>query len=370
MKSKLKSAYQAIGLPRLIISAFFLIVLIMAGVYNIGIPALLGDVLRRWGMYGVLVLAMVPAIQCGIGPNFGISLGIVCGLFSSLIAIELNIAALPCFASTPVLGQWCSMLFAMVLGALIAWFVGVAYGLLLNRVKGSEMTVSTYVGLSIIAFMNILWVTLPFKSGDIKWPIGGEGARNTISLENSFGELLNKTGGFYLIGSEESGGLFIPTGLLVFFFLMCLLIYLFMRSKTGKAMTAAGANPNFARASGINVDKMRILGTAVSTSLGAVGIITYAQAFGFLQMYNAPLMMGFHCVAAILIGGASISKARISHVIIGTFLFQGLLVIALPVANKVLVGTDLSDIMRMIISNGIIIYALTKAKGGTASNEE
>ena len=367
MNKRLQNIYHQIGLPRLIIFAFFIIVLVSAGLYQMDILSLLSNVLRRWGMYGILVLAMVPSIQCGIGPNFGVSLGIVCGLFGSLIAIELNIANLSIFQGNKTLGAWMSLLFAMALAAGIAWFVGIGYGMLLNRVKGSEMTVSTYVGFSIIAFMNILWVTLPFQNGDIKWPIGGEGARNTISLEKSFSEIMNRTGSF-TIGNPETG-LLVPTGLLLFFFFLCFLLFLFMRSKTGIGMSAAGANPSFAKASGINVNKTRIIGTALSTALGAIGIITYAQAFGFLQMYNAPLMMGFSCVAAILIGGASTTRAKITHVIIGTFLFQGLLVIALPVANKVLTGTDLSDIMRMIVSNGIILYALTKAKGG-ATNEE
>ena len=367
MNNRLKNIYQSIGLPRLIIFAFFIIVLFAAGFYQMDVFSLMSNVLRRWGMYGILVLAMVPAIQSGIGPNFGVSLGIVCGLFGALVSIELNIANLAIFSGNKTLGIWMSFFFALVLSALIAWFVGMGYGILLNRVKGSEMTVSTYVGFSVIAFMNILWVTLPFTNGDIKWPIGGEGARNTISLEKSFSELLNKTGAFTI--GDPVTGLFVPTGLLVFFFLLCFFVYLFMKSRTGIAMSAAGANPNFAKASGINVNKMRIIGTALSTALGAIGIITYAQAFGFLQMYNAPLMMGFSCVAAVLIGGASTTRARISHVIIGTFLFQGILVVALPVANNVLTGTDLSDIMRMIISNGIIIYALTKAKGG-ATNEE
>ena len=90
----------------------------------------------------------------------------------------------------------------------------------------------------------------------------------------------------------------------------------------------------------------------------------YAQSYGFLQLYNAPLMMSFHCVAAILIGGASIARARISHVLLGTFLFQGLLAVALPVVNKVLPEGNLSDIIRIIISYGIILYALSKTKQG------
>ena len=295
MKDKFSQVIKAIGLPRIIIFAFFLLVVFGAYHFGLGLPALFGSVLRRWGMFGVLVLAMVPAIQCGIGPNFGVSLGIVSGLLGSLLVIEFNLTA--------SIGPWGAIAAAMLISALVAGLVGAGYGLLLNRVKGSEMTVSTYVGFSAIAFMNIWWVTLPFPSGEINWPIAGEGARNTINLASSFGELLNRTGGFYLYGEGDTG-MYVPTGLLVFFFAMCFVVYLFMKSKTGKAMSAAGANPVFARASGINVDKMRILGTAVSTALGAIGIITYAQAFGFLQMYNAPLMMGFACVAAVLIGGA------------------------------------------------------------------
>ena len=111
----------------MIIFAFFVVVFVLAGIYGLGLPSLMGNVLRRWGMYGILVLAMVPSIQSGNGPNFGVSLGIVCGLFGSLVAIELDIANLPIFESHPQIGAWASMLFAMVLAAVIGWFVGVGY---------------------------------------------------------------------------------------------------------------------------------------------------------------------------------------------------------------------------------------------------
>jgi simple sugar transport system permease protein len=140
-------------------------------------------------------------------------------------------------------------------------------------------------------------------------------------------------------------------------------MWLFMRSKTGIALSAAGSSPAFTRASGINVNKMRIIGTAISTALGAVGIIAYAQSYGFLQLYNAPLWMGFHCVAAVLIGGATTKRASIANVIIGTFLFQGILAVALPVVNQLLPESNLPDVIRLIISNGIILYAISKTKG-------
>ena len=137
-----------------------------------------------------------------------------------------------------------------------------------------------------------------------------------------------------------------------------------MRSKTGVAMSAAGANPTFARASGINVNRMRLIGTTLSTVLAAVGILVYAQGFGFMQLYNGPMMMGFTSVAAVLIGGASPNRAKISHVLIGTFLFQGILALGLPVANQFIPESNLSEVMRLIISNGIIIYSLTQVQGG------
>jgi simple sugar transport system permease protein len=75
-------------------------------------------------------------------------------------------------------------------------------------------------------------------------------------------------------------------------------------------------------------------------------------------------MMAFPAVAGILIGGASVKKARIAHVLLGTLIFQGLMATSLPVANELFAGTDLSETMRMIIQNGIILYALTQAGGG------
>ncbi|MEJ5273616.1 MAG: ABC transporter permease, partial [Spirochaetota bacterium] len=73
--------------------------------------------------------------------------------------------------------------------------------------------------------------------------------------------------------------------------------------------------------------------------------------------------MGFPAVAAILLGGASVHKANIGNVIIGTFLFQGILTMAPSVINSLL-QTDMSEIFRIIISMGMILYALTRKTKG------
>ncbi|MBP8718654.1 MAG: ABC transporter permease [Candidatus Atribacteria bacterium] len=347
MNEIIKKYINMIGLPRLIISLLFIFICITAVIIDLPVGLLASDVIRRFGMFGVLTLAMVPAIQCGTGPNFALPIGIICGLLGSLITIEFEL-------TSPVLGY--GFISAVLISLPFAILSGWVYGILLNKIKGSEMLVATYAGFSIVSFMQIGWVTLPFKHPEMRWPIG-RGLRVTVSLASTFGEVLNRLWGFRI------GGVYIPTGLLLFFFGCCGLFWLFSRSKSGIEMITAGANPKFAVASGINVDKNRIVGTILSTIIGAVGIIVYSLSFGYLQLYLAPLYMAFPAVAAVLIGGASISKVNISHVIIGTFLFQGLLTVALPVANQLFPEGNLSEVLRMIVQNGIILYALTRMEG-------
>lgn len=346
MREKIRLVVQNIGLPRIIIISFLLSLIFGAVVYKIPLDALTTDTLVRFGMNGVLVLAMIPCIQSGTGLNFGLPLGIICGILAGLISIEMNLVGFQAIFT--------AMIISIPLSAISGYF----YGVLLNKVKGSEMMVGNYVGFSVVSLMCIGWLVLPFKNGEIIWPISGKGLRTTIALTSRYDKILNEFMSFKI------GGVVVPTGLILFFFMACFLMWLFMRSKTGIALKAVGDNPRFAAASGIHVDRARLIGTILSTVIGGIGIIVYAQSFGFFQLYQAPLYMAFPPVAAILIGGASTRNAKISHVIMGTFLFQALLTIALPVANKLVSEGNLSEVARIIVSNGIILYALTQAGGG------
>ena len=348
MNGTVKNFINKIGLPRLIISALFIAVCIMAVVLKQDFGLLTSDVIRRFGMFGILALSMIPSIQCGTGPNFALPIGVICGLLGALISIEFGL-------TSPALGS--GFISAILISLPFAVVSGLVYGMLLNKIKGSEMLVATYTGFSIVSFMQIGWVTLPFKHPEMVWPIG-KGLRVTVALDSSYGGVLNNFMAFNI------GGTKIPTGLLLFFFGSCFIVWLFSRSKAGIALRAAGDNPRFATASGIDVDKNRIIGTVLSTVIGAIGIIVYSQSYGFLSLYLDPLYMAFPAVAAVLIGGASTRKAKISHAIIGVFLFQGILVVALPVANQMFPEGNLSEVLRMIVQNGIILYALTKVGGG------
>ncbi|MEG0772426.1 ABC transporter permease [Clostridium sp.] len=335
------------GLPRLIIGGLFILLCFLAIPMNLNMATLFSDILVRFGMNGILVLAMVPGILCGIGLNFGVPIGILAGILGGLISVQMDLVGFQAF------------FVGTIISIVIAAVLGYVYGLLLNKVKGDEMMIGTYAGFSAVSLMCIGWLLLPFTSDEIKWPIG-QGLRTTITLEDRFGKVLDNLWSFSIAGVK------IPTGLIIMFLVCCLIIWLFLKTKTGIMMTAAGNNPKFAHASAIKVDQMRIIGTTISTILGAVGIMVYSQSYGFIQLYTAPMNMAFPAVAAVLIGGASTRNAKISHVIIGTFLFQGLLTVGLPVVNSMFTEGNLSEVIRIIVSNGIIIYALTKAKGGGA----
>ena len=336
-----------LGIPRVIIGLFFIILCFMTLLYDLSLPTLLSNTVVRMGMNAVMVMAMVPGIQCGISLNLGLPIGLVAGLLGGLMTIEFGIPG------------WGGFLFAILVGVVIAAVCGYLYAQLLNRLKGEEMSVTTYVGFSVVSLMCIAWLVLPFTSLKLRWPLG-TGLRNTIGLDSgNFRHILNDWGAFNI------GSFYVPTGLLLFMALCCFLVWLFSRSKTGVAMQAVGNNPRFAEAAGLNVNKMRVIGTMLSTVLGAVGILVYSQSYGFMQLYTAPRQMGFIAASAILIGGASTSRCKISHVLIGTFLFQGVLTLGMPVANVLVPGSTISETLRILISNGIILYALTKSGGAS-----
>ncbi len=330
------------GLPRVIIT-FYLIALFLAAPFvGVSLSASLSDTMIRIGMNGIMVLALVPMIQSGCGLNFGLSLGVIAGLLGATISIETGLVGAAGFAMAIAISQ--------VFGA----GFGYGYGKLLNRVKGGEMMIATYVGFSSVMIMSIAWLILPFKSPTMIWGYGGSGLRTTISVEGFWRHILDD---FLAIRIGDS--FTFPTGAILVFLAASVLVWAFFHLKIGTAITAAGSNPAYARASGIDIDRMRIISVMMSTMLGALGIIVFQQSFGFIQLYEGPLYMAFPAVAAILIGGAGVNKATLTNVFIGATLYQGILTMTPSIFNAVL-KVDMSDVIRIIVSNGMILYALTR----------
>ena len=72
-----------IGIPRLIISLFLAFLVAAAFSYGLPMGQIFSAMLTRFGMNALLVLAMIPTIQAGAGPNFGLPFGIICGLIGA-----------------------------------------------------------------------------------------------------------------------------------------------------------------------------------------------------------------------------------------------------------------------------------------------
>ena len=348
-KSRLRQMIDSYGVPRMIITGFLLLMFVLVPFAGVDFATQISNVINRFSWNAIMVLAMVPMVHSGCGLNFGLPLGIISGLLGATLSIELGFTG-------PM-----SFVMAIAIATPFALLLGGGYGWLLNKIKGGEMMVATYVGFSSVSFMCMMWLLLPYKKPEMVWGFSGSGLRTTISLEGFYDRVLAD---ILSIDLNRFGiNLVIPTGSLIFFAILAFLMWAFLHTKTGTAMTAVGSNPSFAKAAGVSIDKMRLISVVLSTWLGAVGILVYEQGFGFIQIYTAPLKMAFPAVAAILIGGATTSRAKISHVVIGTFLFQGVLTLGMPVANALVPQSTISETLRILISNGIILYALTKSGG-------
>ena len=341
MKERIQNIIAEFGISRLIIVGFILFMFALAPVSGNKISTLLSNVANRFAWNGLLVLSMVPMIHSGCGLNFGLPLGIEAGLLGVTIAIEMGFTGNEAFLA------------ALTIATPFAILFGTLYGFLLNKIKGGEMMIATYVGFSAVSLMCIGWVMLPFKNPVIVWGYTGKGLRTMISIENYYYEVLSGFLRFKLFGVT------IPTGAILFFALIAFGMWAFLHTKTGTAMTAVGSNPTFAKAAGINIDRIRMLSVILSTWIAAIGIINYQQGFGYVQLYTAPYSMAMPAVAAILLGGASVNKASISNVIIGTILYQAIVTTTPNVINS-LINLDISDVIRIIVSNGVILFALTR----------
>ena len=125
----IRGALREFGLPRIIIAVFLLLMFVIAPFTGVNFWAQITNVINRFSWNAVLVLAMVPMVHSGCGLNYGLPVGIIAGLLGVTLSIELGFTGLASFAMSIVISTPFAILF------------GMAYGWLLNKIKGGEMIV-------------------------------------------------------------------------------------------------------------------------------------------------------------------------------------------------------------------------------------
>ena len=332
-----------------IIPVMFLIIIIIAiPLSGFSIPYLTEQMVTRLARNAFLVISLLLPIMAGLGINFGMTLGAMAGQIGLIFVTDWGVTGIP------------GLLLAMLLSTPIAMLLGEFAGRVLNRVKGKEMITSMMLSFFIsgvyLAFtLYICGYIIPFKNPALILS-RGYGVRNALNLDVA--------GGFdnffdNILGQKIAiGGVHIPIMTFLIIVLVCIFTQWFKRTKLGQDMRAVGQDMKVADSAGINVEKVRIQSIVISTVLAAYGQIIYLQNIGTLNTYNGADQAALFAAAALLIGGATVSKASIINALVGTILFH-LMFIVMPVAGKNVTGQAMiGEYFRTFVSYAIVTLTL------------
>lgn len=356
------------------------------------------ELFGRLSRNAFLVLALIIPIIAGMGINFAVTIGAMAAQIAALWVIEWGVSGIGGFS------------LALLMTVPIAAFFGYLIGKLMNKMKGQEMIGSLILGyfangLYQLLFLFVFGNLIPLNAPGLVIK-GSTGVANTIDLSTergfkyaldgiwriSFGPALyiccaaialgvlalilfkrvDKKKGFISIGAlgalcllyqiPAAAELFsmvqVPMVTFIVVGALCLFNVGIMKTRIGQQFRAVGQNRTVANASGINVDRMRIIAIMISTVLAGWGQLIFVQNMGSFQTYGAHEQVGLYAGAAILVGGASIRRATNSQALLGCFLFHLLFIVA-PAAGKNLFGdAAIGEYFRVFISYGVIALAL------------
>lgn len=139
---------------------------------------------------------------------------------------------------------------------------------------------------------------------------------------------------------------------------LCLFNILVVKTKLGQDFRTVGNSQHIAEVSGINVNKVRVLAITISTVLAAWGQLIFLQNLGTLNTYGSHVQIATFSIAALLIGGASVSKATVGQAFVGVILFHTLFIVS-PNAGKNLFGeAQIGEFFRAFVAYGVIGVSL------------
>ena len=304
---------------------------------------LFGEILTRLARNSFLVLSLLIPIMAGMGLNFGMTLGAMAGEIGLILVIDWNIIGIP------------GIILAMIISTPISILLGWICGKILNMAKGREMVTSYIIGF----FMNGVYQLIvlygmgsliPLASKTLILP-RGYGVRNTVNLitvRKVFDDLI----------SVRIFNTNVPVFTFIIIIALCIFIIWFKKTKLGQDMRAVGQDLEVSKSAGIKEERTRIIAIIISTVFAGIGMIIYLQNMGTLNTYNSHTQIGMFSIAALLVGGASVNKAKISNVFLGIILFHIMFIVS-PYAGKNLVGQAMiGEYFRVFVSYGVITLSL------------
>lgn len=365
------------------------------------ISFILGELVTRISRNLFLVLSLIIPVLAGMGLNFGIVIGAMAGQIAIIAVTHWGITGLPGFMLCALLSTPIAILF------------GYFTGKLLNKTKGQEMIASMILGLFANGLYQLLFLFLVGTIIPMKNPVlvlsGGIGIKNTVDLNNGIKYALDGIfeldlfitallilGGvmafniikiimdkvkhkninfkyvfnIFLAIVTIACSLLIPRFNLALKFvnvpiitlfvigLVCLFNFFIVKTKLGQDLRTVGQDRHVANASGIKVNKIRVIAIIISTVLAAWGQLIFLQNIGTLNTYGSHEQTGMFAIAALLIGGASVSKATNGQALLGVILFHTLFIIS-PMAGKNLFNNpQIGEYFRVFIAYGVIGVSL------------
>ena len=148
----------------------------------------------------------------------------------------------------------------------------------------------------------------------------------------------------------------IVTGLIIV--ALCLFTHYFTKTKLGQDCRTVGQSQQIAKVSGINVDRTRVIATMFSMVLSSWGMILLLQNTGTVGTYTSQLNVGIYSVAALLVGGASTSKASVKNALIGLVLFHSMCIVSPYVGMLFSSDAGVGEYTRSFMQYGVIGLAL------------
>ena len=322
---------------------FVIICLICAPISGLSPNYLINEIVTRIGRNAFLILSLLIPIMAGMGLNFSMTLGAMAGEIGLILVSDWQIVGIP------------GMVLAMIVSIPISTLLGLFCGKVLNMAKGREMITSYIIsffinGIYQLVVLYLMGPVIPIAHSTIKLP-RGYGIRNTVSLLNMRQHLDN------LIPLNVMG-VKIPVATFIVIFLLCLVIIWFRKTKLGQDMRAVGQDMEVSKDAGIDVERTRIISMILSTVFAGIGMIIYLQNMGNIATYSSHSQIGMFCIAALLVGGASVDKASIGNVFLGIILFHTMFIFA-PKAGTVITGDSMiGEYFRVFVSYAVITVAL------------